>query len=227
MKMWMLIAREIRSFSMKMLIVLFLFLLIGLPEAGKLQLSPFAYQGYGNHAALHNQAFPQSPLRGIAGLLQVACVGLGISAAWVQFGQTSWRREWGFLLHRPARRWQITLSKLVGAMMPLLVLPMIIWFTVWRQAMGAPWWEYGLLQLLDGWMFALWGYAAYLATALVIMNKTAWLVQRILPLGLVLAGYNALYSGNWPLPDVFLVWLGFMVLLLPQLFQCMERRAFS
>ena len=229
MKMWVLIKREASGFSLKMLIVFFLFLGIGFTELHKLSQSPFAYQGQGNVSSLYIKAFPQSPLQGFAGLLQVACIGLGISAAWVQFGLSNWRREWGFLLHRPIRRWQITLSKLLGAMVPLLVVPMLIWFVVWRQAMLAPWWEYGLHQLFVGWMFALWGYAAYLATALTIMskNKETWIVRGCLPMGVLLVTCSMLYSGNWPLPIVFMVWAVFMLLLVPQLFQCMERREFS
>jgi hypothetical protein len=227
--MWVLIKREALGFSLKMLIVFFLFLGIGFTELHKLSQSPFEYQGQGNITHLYVKAFPQSPLRGFAGLLQVACIGLGISAAWVQFGQTNWRREWGFLLHRPIRRWKITLSKLIGAMAPLLVIPMLIWFFTWREAMQAPWWEYGMLQLLDGWMFALWGYAVYLATALTIMNKNkeTWIVRGCLPMGVLLVTCIKLYAGTWPLSFVFMVWTGFMLLLVPQLFQCMEGREFS
>ena len=229
MKIWILIKREASGFSLKMLIVFFLFFGIGFTELHKLSQSPFDYQGQGNATQLYVKAFPQSPLQGVAGLLQVACIGLGISAAWVQFGQTNWRREWAFLLHRPIRRWEITLSKLLAAMMPLLVVPMLVWFLIWQRAMLAPWWEFGMLQLLGGWMFALWGYAAYLATALTIMNKTkaTWIVRGCLPMGVLLVSCSMLYTGNWPLSIVFMVWGGFMLLLVPQLFQCMERREFS
>ena len=227
MKMWILIKREILIFVPKMVIVFFLLQLLGMAELVQMQRSPFEYRGNGSNIILSDLALHHPPLQNFVGIFQTACIGLGIWAAWMQFGQTGWRREWGFLLHRPIRRWQLTLSKMIGAMAPVLVIPWAVWFLIWRAAVQMPWWEFDAHQLYEGWQFALWGYAAYLATALTIMDRTAWIVRRSLPLVTLLITCVILQDGIWSLTVAFMICGGFLVLLAPQLFMCMERREFS
>lgn len=222
MKMWALIRQEIRSSSLKAFLAFLFIFMMGTEQMGQLIFSgPLEYPQYSNTLTFN------APLHVLCGFLQVACIALGVSVAWTQFGRPSMRKEWGFLLHRPICRWQITLSKMLGAAVPLLLFPMAVWFWHWRLMMQLPVWEFTTHQLFEGWLFPGWGYAVYLAAALTIMNKDTWIVRRCLPLLLLLIAWQYLYnSDGWSVREGMIVCGGFMVILVQQLFACMQRRTF-
>jgi hypothetical protein len=226
MKMRSLIFQELRQSLWIQSALVFLFFLSLDLHINKL--GPFARELLADwDARYYLQVFHKSPLAGFPQIMLIACIAFGLSVAWVQYGRPSRRNEWAFFLHRPVRRWQWVVAKLIGAGLPILVLPLLVWLSKWKTVMEMPVWEFGSYQLWEGVLIPFWGYAAYLALALVFMEKEEWIVRRSLPPLFLLVAFGILYGGEeWTVAGGAVTCCVLIAAYALRLFYCINRRAF-
>lgn len=226
MKYWIVVKEEMRTTTLPSLLIFLSFVFMGINQLSSLVGKTYGVFGSGEYSSNFIVNYP-TPLSALPQFMQIACLALGISVAWVQFGRPSWHHEWSFLLHRPIRRWQLIALKLLGAAVPLLLLPMLAWFWLWQSMMDMPVWEFTAQQLFQGWLYPCWGYAVYMAVALTIMNKDAWPLLRSAPLLLLVFILALLYGAEgWSVTEGMMACTGTVIIFMLQLISCVERRTF-
>ena len=123
----------------------------------------------------------QSPLGGVGPVLFCCSIGLGLILGIRQFWMPNVTRTWPFLLHRSIRKSTALIAKLSAAATALALPIGAIWVGFFQYACRPD--LFGLPQppriLVEGWIFIVLGFVAYLGTALSGLSEARWYTTKI------------------------------------------------
>jgi hypothetical protein len=159
--------------------------------------------------------------------LFMTSIGLGLILGVRQFQIENVTRTWGFLLQRSINRGTVLLSKLSAAVIVFIISQGLIWcFFFWYSR------KPGLFAVrssdrvfVEGWIFVILGFIAYLGTALSCLNSAKWYTTRLFSL-LFTALMIVIVAGQWSLLGAFIFIAVATLILLSQLTETFLSREF-
>lgn len=139
-----------------------------------------AYNSPGESIEPYRLTF-HSPLAIVGPWVFCSAIGLGIIFGLCQFWIPNFTRTWPFLLHRSVRRSTVLAAKLTAATVGLVlavggVWAGLFWYACRSEVFGVP---QPARILIEGWIFVVLGFVAYLGTALSGLNEARWYTTKI------------------------------------------------
>jgi hypothetical protein len=168
-----------------------------------------------------------SPLAMLGPWLFCSSIGLGLILGIRQFWIPHFTRTWLFLLHRSVGRSTILAAKLAAAAAALVIAIGSVWIGLYWYACRAE--VFTAPQptrvFIEGWIFIILGFVAYLGTALSGLSEAHWYTTKTV--GLAFAAITIFTTTMlWSLGWAFAVIAVSMTLLLSRIFDTFLRREF-
>lgn len=168
-----------------------------------------------------------SPLAMPGPWLFCSSIGLGLILGVRQFWIPHFTRTWLFLLHRSVGRSTILAAKLAAASAALVIAIGSVWIGLYWYACHAE--VFTVPQptrvFIEGWIFIILGFVAYLGTALSGLSEAHWYTTKTV--GLAFAAITIFTTTMlWSLGWAFAVIAVSMALLLSRIFDTFLRREF-
>jgi hypothetical protein len=185
-----------------------------------------SYTSPGEVIEVPRLVFP-SPLKMVGPWLFCSSIGLGLILGIRQFWIPHLTRTWLFLLHRSVDRSTILIAKLVAALTLLVVAIGPVWIGLYWHTCRP---ELFIIPptartFIEGWIFIILGFVAYLGTALSGLSEAHWYTTKIVGFSfatIIIFTTTMLSSLGW----AFIVIAFGIVLLLSQVFDTFLRREF-
>ncbi len=138
----------------------------------------------------------------------VFAIILGIALGIRQYAAESFSRTWGFLLHHSVNRGAILSAKLLAAMLSFVPLA-FIWLLFYIYAHNTQYFPIPPAErtLIEGLIFAAFGYMAYLSIAMAALNKAKWYTTKKISIAF----------GIWMFVNLVVqvqIWLGWLTIII-------------
>jgi hypothetical protein len=185
-----------------------------------------AYNSPGSPVEHYRLTF-HSPLGPPGPLLFCSSIGLGLILGIRQFWIPHFTRTWLFLLHRSVHKSTILTAKLAAASVALVVALGSVWIGLYWYACRP---ELFMIPptarvFVEGWIFIILGFIAYLGAAVSGLSKAHWYTTKIF--GLAFAAIIIFITTmSWSLGWAFVIIAVSTALLLSQVFDTFLRREF-
>lgn len=154
-------------------------------------------------------------------------IGLGLVLGVRQFWIPNFTRTWPFLLHRSAGRKTILAGKLTAASIALALSLGPVWIALYRYACQPEVFTVpqNFRVFIEGWIFIMLGFVAYLGTTLSGLSTANWYTTKIFGLAFATVVIFTTFS-QWSLVCAFAVIAISVVILLSLIFDTFLRREF-
>ncbi len=153
-------------------------------------------------------------------------IGLGLVLGVRQFWIPNFTRTWPFLIHRSVSRNTILTAKLTAASIAFIISIVPVWIGIYWYITRP---EFFALPptfrvFVEGWIFIILGFVAYLGTALSGLNTAKWYTTKIFGVAFVAAILVTL--SMWTLTGLLVALIVSAAILLSQIIQTFLSREF-
>ncbi|MFC1737737.1 hypothetical protein ACFL1G_01650 [Planctomycetota bacterium] len=178
-----LLKKELRECLSWMLLAAIAFLVIGgFVLQATFDVRFWNYQRFTPGSTVGSYTLTKHPPLSLCGIwLLLISIGLGLALGIRQFWMPNFTKTWGLTLHRSVSRQTILWGKVSAAAISFIISVSIVWLAFYRYS-SRP----GLLPVppiirffIEGLVFVVLGFVAYLGTALVGLSTAKWYTTKI------------------------------------------------